>query len=307
MLLLRDRDAPITEEGIVFRTYGYTHPPNAAFCDVEYAPASIYQSSDPRAVRYLYRGPSDGVGIGPKYFKFYFDGGLRYVQEKFPQYQLTHKALKTKLVGITEPVIIRRPDEKLEDIMRKSPEDGLINTLMEVIDLIIDQSQLKVHDFGIFGSILYFKNYSIQEYPFYDSRKLIYAIIQSKRLPRRVKIEFEPVKKWSEIKNEYSNQIQIEKIGWIEVIAEVVDDRDAFFMESIYGIEVLDVLEGPKNYDIRRILSFVEEFRGQVKRDETILVAGNLEKVTLLGGDFYQITLSYGPHYYDQTLKIYKK
>ncbi|MHA1650593.1 MAG: hypothetical protein ACTSYB_10410, partial [Candidatus Helarchaeota archaeon] len=153
----------------------------------------------------------------------------------------------------------------------------------------------------------HFKNYTIQEYPFYEYRKLIYAIIRSKKIARPVKIEFEPVKNWNEINNEYPLQLQIERMGWIKAIAEVKDDRDAFFMESIYKIEILEILEGPKIFEIPRILSFVEEYRGQVQKDEEVLIEGHLEKVTLRNHQFYQITLSYGPNYYDQTLKIYKK
>ena len=69
---LRDRDAVITAEGIIFRVYGYTHPPEAYICDVEYAPSSIYVSTDPRALR------DGGEEI---YYKFYADGGLRFVRE----------------------------------------------------------------------------------------------------------------------------------------------------------------------------------------------------------------------------------
>ncbi|NVM29908.1 MAG: hypothetical protein HWN65_13775 [Candidatus Helarchaeota archaeon] len=364
MARFRDRDAPLTKEGIILRTYGYSHPQDACFCDVEYAPEFIYRTSDPRAIRHLYRGPSDGKGIGPLYYKFYFDGGLKYVKENYPIYQIYHKALKTKLVGLnqTQIVEVRRPDEKLRHLVKNPPDDELINTLIEVLDLVMDHSQLKTHHFGVFGSICHdfyhvdysdidliiygrrqlkelretladfyqqpsfpiqnefaawdykqstkhwrFKRYNIQEYPFYEFRKLIYAEIRSKRMKRPVKIEFEPVKNWGEIQNEYPNQVQIERVGWIKAIARVLDDRDAFNMESIYEIEILEVIEGVKVDDIIRILSFIEEFRGQVQKDEKILVEGNVERVVLKNSKFHQITLSYGPRYYDQTLKIYKK
>ncbi len=355
MTRFRDRDSPITEEGIIFRTYGYSHPENACFCDVEYAPATIYASSDPRAIR---------IGPDGTYYKFYFDGGLQFVKKKYPEYQLFHKALKTKLVGIDQAQIvqIRRPDERLRQILKEQPKNNLVNTLKEVLNLLIDHSKLKSHHFGVFGSICHnfyhvnysdidliiygrnflkelretladfyqqpsfpiqneftewnyqkstkhwhFKNYSIQEYPFYELRKLIYAVIRSKKINRPVKIEFEPVKNWGEIKNEYPEQVRIERIGWVKAIAEVLDDRDAFNMESIYKIEILKILEGKKVDEIVQILSFVEEFRGQVQKDEEILVEGNLERVIFHNKEYYQITLSYGPRYYEQTLKINKK
>ncbi|NVM55855.1 MAG: hypothetical protein HWN66_19300 [Candidatus Helarchaeota archaeon] len=355
MTQFRDRDAPITKEGIIFRTYGYTHPLNACFCDVEYAPASIYSTSDPRAIR------SDPEGL---YYKFYFDGGLQFIKKKYPQYQISHKALQKKLVGVdqSQSVQIRRPDESLRTILQNPPDNKLIDTLLEVLDFVTDHSQLRPHHFGVFGSIChnfyhvdysdidliiygrkalkelretlldfyqqpsfpiqneftgwnyqrptkhwYFKHYSIQEYPFYELRKLIYAVIRSKAINRPIKIEFEPVKNWSEIQNEYPNQVRIERTGWIKAIAQVFDDRDAFNMESIYKIEILKILEGPKIDDIIRILSFVEEFRGQVQKDEEILVEGNIERVILRNQEFHQITLSYGPRYYDQTLKLSEK
>lgn len=355
MTKFRDRDAPITKEGLIFRTYGYIHPANACFCDVEYAPASIYVTSDPRAIR---------TGPMGTYYKFYFDGGLQYVKENYPAYQILHKALNAQMVGIdhTQAVQIRRPDEQLRQILKDPPENTLIDALLEVLDLVMDHSQLKSHQFGVFGSICHdfyhvdysdldlivygrralkelqetledfyqqptfpiqnefavwdyrhstkhwhFNNYSIQEYPFYELRKLIYAVIRSKRQKRPIKIEFEPVKNWGEIQNEYPEQVRIERVGWIKAIAEVLDDRDAFNMESVYKIEILEILDGPKIDDIIRILSFVEEFRGQVQKNEEILVEGNVEEVILRNREFYQITLSYGPRYYDQTLKIYKK
>ncbi|MFX1295329.1 MAG: hypothetical protein ACFFD2_10815, partial [Promethearchaeota archaeon] len=91
MVKYRDRDAPVTKEGIIFRTFGYTHPLNACFCDVEYAPNTIYQTSDPRAMRFLYRDPSDSKGVGATYYKFYFDGGLKFIKRNYPQYQILHK------------------------------------------------------------------------------------------------------------------------------------------------------------------------------------------------------------------------
>ena len=351
----RDRDAPISKEGIIFRTYGYSHPPNACFCDVEYAPSTIYTTTDPRAIR---------TGPQGTFYKFYSDGGLQFIKTEYPDYQILNKTLQRKLAGVTEAqaVEVRLPDARLQEILKNPRQDALIQTVLEILELIKEHSQLKPRDFGVFGSILhdfyhvdysdvdfiiygrrnlqelretladfyqeksfpmqnefagwdstqstkhwYFKNYSLQEYPTYELRKLIYGIIRGKKMRRPVKIEFEPVKNWNEIYNEYPETVRIEPEGWIRAIAEVTDDRDAFFMESKYKIEVLEILEGPKVEDINRILSFVEEYRGQVFNNEEVLVTGNLEKVITHHNEFHQITLSYGPKYYDQTLKINKR
>ena len=92
--------------------------------------------------------------------------------------------------------------------------------------------------------------------------------------------------------------------GWIRAVAKVLDDGENAFMPSIYPIEILEILEGPKVDDIRRIISYVEEFRMQAWKDETVYVEGNLERVEMKNEVFHQITLTYGPRYYEQTLKV---
>jgi len=44
----------------------------------------------------------------------------------------------------------------------------------------------------------------------------------------------------------------------------------------------------------------------QARRDETVYVEGHLEKVEAPKENYYQVTLSYGPRYYEQTLKVVK-
>jgi len=112
------------------------------------------------------------------------------------------------------------------------------------------------------------------------------------------------VKDWKEICNEYNPNTRVLKKGWIKAVARVTDDQDAPFMPSIYQIEVLEILDGPELEDIQRILSYVEEFRMQAKRDEQVCVEGNLEKVVTETKSFHQITLTYVPRYYEQTLKV---
>ena len=83
-------------------------------------------------------------------------------------------------------------------------------------------------------------------------------------------------------------------------------DDDGPFIPSVYKIEPLEVLEGPRAADeVVRVLSYMEEFRQQVHKDETIIVEGNLEEFQSPDPDegYYQITLTYCPRYYEQVLK----
>ena len=151
-----------------------------------------------------------------------------------------------------------------------------------------------------------FVNYSPKEYLWHQRRKMIYALFNDAESGRVIKTEFEPVKDWREICNEYSLNTRIVKKGWIKAFARITDDRDAPFIPSIYQIEPLEILEGPEVEDIRRIISYVEEFRMQAKRDERVYVEGNLEEVVTEAKKFHQVTLTYDPRYYEQVLKTHQ-
>ncbi|MGQ9721387.1 MAG: hypothetical protein ACUVXA_08705 [Candidatus Jordarchaeum sp.] len=354
VLKVRDKDAPVSPEGIIFRVYGYNHPPNACICDVEYAPETIYQAPEPKAVR---------NGFPLKYYKFYADGGLRFVQEKCYQYQIFYEPLQRLLVGIREDQMaeLRRPNLKLAEILGKEPKDNLMKALRKVLDLIFYHSRLKPSDFGVFGSLLHgfynlkysdldyiiygrekvrelvdvlndfysdrdgvlknefdffderaeqknwrFENYTLKEYAWYEKRKFIYAVHDSKELERRVKIEFEPVRAWNEIENEYHPDTRITNVGWIRAKAIIKDDKNSFFMPAIYPIDVLEFLKGDRVDNIERIVNYVEEYKMQVRKDEEVLVEGMLEMVQTPKKTFHQITLTHipGKKYYQQVLKI---
>jgi predicted nucleotidyltransferase len=80
---------------------------------------------------------------------------------------------------------------------------------------------------------------------------------------------------------------------------------DSPFIPSIYGIEPIEVVGGSSRaLEAVRVVSYMEEFRLQAKRDEKISVEGTLERVVSPNGSFYQITLTYCPRYYEQVLKV---
>ncbi len=185
-----------------------------------------------------------------------------------------------------------------------------LNLLRETLsDLYSDQNSLLKNEFSSWNEFkrtkghIYFKNYSLQEFYLHEKRKLIWAIYKSNR---DIKVEFEPVRSWKEI-NEcviIDECSRIKKEGWIKATGTVLDASDSFFIPSVYEVEIDEIFEGPKDIDICRIISFVEEYRGQLVKDEIFLVEGNLEKIEHKNRSFHQITLSYGPNYYNQVLKL---
>jgi len=348
---LRDRDAIVTREGLIFRVYGYTHPPKAYICDPEYASAGIYKSKDSRA----YRAKGKRV-----YYKFYADEGLQFVQQKHPQYMVWYPPLQRSLVGVKQEQIMKakHPEKTLQSLLGKQSSEALLQALHTLFNVLLARSSLSKTEFGVFGSLLHnffhpmfsdldliiyggeklkllretlntmyqegnsplrnefdsmesvkekhwrFKNYSLNEYVWHQKRKLIYAVFHHKESGRKIKTEFEPVKRWEEIQNEYNANVRILRRGWIKMLARVTNDGDTPFMPSIYEIEPVKILEGERVDHVQRLVSYVEEFRMQAQRDELIAVEGNLEQVNTPNQTFHQVTLTYGPRYYEQTLKV---
>jgi len=147
-LKLRDRDAIITREGLIFRVFGYSHPPNAYVCDAEYAAASIFTSTDPRAPR---------TGGNQLFYKFYNDEGLKLVFNRYPQYTVFHEMLGQKVVGINRAGIMeaRKPEKRLPELLETEPKDKLVDAMQSVLNTVLRQSSLSLENFGVFGSMLY--------------------------------------------------------------------------------------------------------------------------------------------------------
>ena len=345
--MLRDRDAPVTREGIVLRVYGYDHPPGKYICDVEYAPETLFKSPMPKALR-------DGGPV--KYYKFYEDEGLRFVLERYPQYTTLLKPLGLRVVAVSEEEVaeVRDPQKGLLKLVEKG--DPMSKAVEELLQVVEGSSKLTYKCFGVFGSLLHdfyrvdlsdldftvygmselkelrevlselysegslrnefevvdsskfsrwrFKNYTLGEYVYHQWRKLIYGVIESKSLGRPVKFEFEPVLKWDEIINEYSDDCEVECLGFVEALVEVVDDRYSPFMPSKYGVELVELISGFRDANPTRVVSYVEEFRMQLFEGEVGFVAGWLEEVRCGGRSFQQIVLTRRERYYDQVLKL---
>ncbi len=147
-LKLRDRDAIETKEGIIFRVFGYSHPPNSYLCDAEYASSKIFQSKDPRAPR----SSKDQL-----YFKFYNDEGMKLVAKKYPEYLIFHEMLNLSLIGVKEDYIVhyRKPEERLHKLLDAEPADELLAAMQRVLMISLSNSGLRIEDFGVFGSMLH--------------------------------------------------------------------------------------------------------------------------------------------------------
>ena len=145
---LRDRDGIQTNEGIIFRVFGYSHPPDAYICDAEYASQNIFKSTDPRAPR---------TAPNLTYYKFYNDEGMKIISNQFQKYTVYHEMLHQKVVGINQEDITqtRKPQECLQELINTPQQDELIKAMEKVLNITTKKSGLKTQKFGVFGSMLH--------------------------------------------------------------------------------------------------------------------------------------------------------
>jgi len=145
---LRDRDAIVSEEGLIFRVLGYTHAADAYFSDLEYAPSTVFKSANPKAPR----GAEQ-----TEYFKLYEDEAWKFLQKNFPQHLILHEMLGRKTIGVTNRHIkqTRRPNQKLKALLEAHQKDSLVAAMQNVLQTVAQHSSLKTSSFGVFGSLLH--------------------------------------------------------------------------------------------------------------------------------------------------------
>jgi predicted nucleotidyltransferase len=160
-------------------------------------------------------------------------------------------------------------------------------------------------DDAVQGKKWRFKNYSVKEFIWHQKRKQIYGLFNDAKSGRTIKAEFEPVKAWSEIASEYDSKARILRKDWVKITARITTDTEAPFIPSVYGIKPITVLSGTRDaLEAVRVVSYMEEFRAQAQKDETVCIEGNLEEVITPRGNYHQIALTYCPRYYEQVLKV---
>ena len=145
---LRDRDAIVTGEGIILRVLGYSHASNACFCNPEYAPATLFHSDDPRALR---------NGGDTVYYKFYGDEGWKFIRKKAGEYLIPNEMLQQRIVGVERSDIfeVRKPEVGLEELAETRPRDQLHSAMQGVLDFTCAHADVSVKSFGVFGSLLH--------------------------------------------------------------------------------------------------------------------------------------------------------
>ncbi|RLG55157.1 MAG: hypothetical protein DRN99_03470 [Thermoproteota archaeon] len=130
------------------------------------------------------------------------------------------------------------------------------------------------------------------EHLWHQLRKPYYAVYTSWR---EIKVEFHPVKGWSEVRGE---PLTIRRVGEAKAKLEVIDDTESIYIPSVWLVEPV---EGPP---VERVVSYIEDFKMQAKAGETIIAAGVLEEVKSPARSYLQITVTQNPRLHAHGIKV---
>ncbi|HLN45470.1 MAG TPA: nucleotidyltransferase domain-containing protein [Candidatus Sulfotelmatobacter sp.] len=200
-LKLRDRDGIVTKEGLIFRVFGYSHPPDAYVCDAEYASEKIFVSKDTRAPR------TGGNGI---FYKFYDDEGWKFVSTKYPQYSIWHEMLEQKITGVHKPDIVevRKPGTVLKILTGSLAKDELVDATQRSLKIMLERTGLSEHDFGVFGSMLH----GFHHPKLSDIDLIVYGIDVNRRVRNILQMLY--AEEQSGFRNEFETEKAMEGKRW---------------------------------------------------------------------------------------------
>ncbi len=96
------------------------------------------------------------------------------------------------------------------------------------------------------------------------------------------------VKEPWEIGEKYGEKYYV-PMGFVELEAEVTEDREAIFTPVRYPLRNVSVMKGADDVDVREVVSFRGRFCEQAKKFEKIFVRGKLEKVLSIRGEYCRV------------------
>jgi hypothetical protein len=157
-----------------------------------------------------------------------------------------------------------------------------------------ENSRFKVYDKDDLETLFEFRSkdtiMSFEEFEKVESKK----VFQGKFSGVDYFVRF--VKNWDEVREEYGDLLY-QNYGYAKIRARIEDDSEAIFTPCTYGIENVEVIQGPQLAPISRIVSFRGRFCEQSQVGESVVAQGKIERVTNKKGnqEYFRILLGNAP------------
>lgn len=170
-MLFKDREFIESKEGLIFCVVGYVHPRDRVIAYLKYLPSSEGKWSSGstnynRAMKYY--SASEVVK------------NIYWLEKHYRQYIFNSKIFGFKMSAVPRRYILKHhiPQEGLEEIRKRGPQDPLEQKALDLVDLLSERSRTPKCFFGITGSILL----GIHNPSFSDIDLIVYGREQSAKV-----------------------------------------------------------------------------------------------------------------------------
>ena len=317
----RDCDALVTKHGFIFYVVGYEHHPGRAICNLKYIPEDYARYFNLEWLDQTWRFKGRRL-VRPKVLFSHetYRVVVEALRSHFPEYVYYSKRLGKYLVSVPEHLIeeVYRPDESLARLLRKAGRDELENKAVELVLALSERSGVSLENFGVSGSISLgmhgrFSDIDVIVYGARNYLKVLEALrlleeegrlslsrdtpLDRVRLNRGryggVRFNVNAVRAFSEIP---STSIPYVPVSPVKAVCKVIDDSESMFRPAVYGVEVVEVLEGELDNPakVSRVVSMIGLHRMIARAGDEIVVKGVLERAALRGGEDYRIFVGSG-------------
>jgi predicted nucleotidyltransferase len=143
----KDRDFIETTEGLIFCVVGYLHPQDRFTAYLKYIPATEGKWN---------RGRTRYSRVVPFYHVTQILNTYNLLKEKYPQYIFDCPVRKITISSVPHTNVKKYylPRKRLETLTKEGAVDVLEQKLLDLVDFLKTEANLRLSDFGVTGSIL---------------------------------------------------------------------------------------------------------------------------------------------------------
>ena len=319
-----DGDTFVTKDGFIFNTFGYEHPDDRVFSFLKYIPAKFQALFNVQMLKRTWKyGETQLFRAEKLYTAQNYKSFIAAFRKNFPDYlyycYMRNKELITTPLNLINHVFV--PRDRLAALRQVQKYDKLQKLALELLNLLSDESDVSLDDFGIHGSIalnmhapesdIDFVVYGTESFRIVEETiarlvntgKLSYII--SNRLDAARKFRgrykgkifmYNATRKPEEVKTHYGDA-RFSSIDPVRFKCTVSDDAEAIFRPAIYKITNYKPIDAESELPLDkvpdRVVSNIGCYRNVARRASEIKVVGQLERVEMIktGAVHYQVVV----------------
>ena len=305
-----DGDTFVTTEGFIFNVFGYEHPSNRVIAFLKYIPADFKSLFNVRYLENAWTYKKQKIFRAEKlYTAQNYQNFLVTFKTNFAKYVYYCPFRRKDLVSSPTSSVkdLYLPKECLFRLTDLSRKDDLQEFALNLVELLSNESGVRMEDFGLHGSIALnmhssksdidlvvygsqnFRSLEAAIDRLVNSGKLSYAHKNRVEEARRFKgkyrgnlFMYNAVRKPSEITSRYG-LLQFTPVSKVKMECQVKDDSETMFRPAIYRISNIQSLSGPsgliEDAAPEIVVSMIGCYRNVARRGDRIRVSGTLERV----------------------------